>query len=63
MAVVFFMAMQHVMAVVAILQQLALHQHYGAMAMVFGVIVGESGASRRTQSIWMYDQSTPFAYR
>ena len=62
-ALVFFMAMRHVMAVVAILQQLALHQHYGAMAMVFVVMVGESGASRRTQSIWMYDRSTPFADR
>ena len=62
-ALVFFMAVQHVMAVVAILQQLALHQHYGAMAMVFVMMVGESGASRRTWSIWMYDRSTPFADR
>jgi hypothetical protein len=29
------MAIWHVMAVVAILQQLALHQHYGAMTMMF----------------------------
>jgi hypothetical protein len=29
-ALVFFMAIRHVMAVVVILQQLALHQHYGA---------------------------------
>jgi hypothetical protein len=34
---VFFMAIRHVMAVVAILQQLALHQHYGAMKMMFVV--------------------------
>jgi hypothetical protein len=34
---VFFMAIRHVMAVVAILQQLALHQHYGAMTMIFVV--------------------------
>ena len=61
-ALIFFMAVRHVMAVVAILQ-LALHQHYGAMAMVFVVMVGESGASRRIQSIWMYDRSTPFADR
>jgi hypothetical protein len=36
-AIVFFMAIRHVMAVVAILQQLALHQHYGAMTMMFVV--------------------------
>jgi hypothetical protein len=35
--IVFFMAIRHVMAVVAILQQLALHQHYGAMMMMFVV--------------------------
>ena len=29
-ALVFFMAIRHVMVVVVILQQLALHQHYGA---------------------------------
>jgi hypothetical protein len=34
-ALVFFMAIRHVMAVVAILQQLALHQYYGAMTMMF----------------------------
>jgi hypothetical protein len=37
-ALVFFMAIWHVMAVVAILQQLTLHQHYGAMTMMFLVI-------------------------
>ena len=57
------MAIRHVMAVVAILQQLALHQHYTVMAMVFVVMVGESDASQRTWSIWMYDRSTPFADR
>ena len=62
-ALVFFMAVRHVVAVVAILQQLALHQHYGAMAMVFVMMVRESGASRRTRSIWMYNRSTPFADR
>jgi hypothetical protein len=36
-ALVFFMAIQHVMAVVAILQQLALHQLSGAMMMMFVV--------------------------
>jgi hypothetical protein len=36
-ALVFFMAIRHVMGVVAILQQLALHQHYGAMTMMFVV--------------------------
>jgi hypothetical protein len=36
-ALVFFMAIWHIMAVVAILQQLALHQHYGAMTMMFVV--------------------------
>jgi hypothetical protein len=36
-AIVFFMAIRHVMAVVAILQQLALHQQYGAMTMMFVV--------------------------
>jgi hypothetical protein len=34
---VFFMAIRHVMAVVAILQQLALHQLSGAMMMMFVV--------------------------
>ena len=62
-ALVFFMAVRHVMAVVAILQKLALHQHYVAMAMVFAMMVAESGASRRTRSIWMYDRSTLFADR
>lgn len=60
-ALVFFMAVRHVMAVVATLQKLALHQHYAAMAMIFVVMVGESGASRRTRSIWMYDRSSLFA--
>jgi hypothetical protein len=36
-AIVFFMAIRHVMAVFAILQQLALHQHYGAMMIMFVV--------------------------
>jgi hypothetical protein len=36
-AIVFFMAIRHVMAVVGILQQLALHQHYGAMTMMLVV--------------------------
>jgi uncharacterized protein (DUF952 family) len=36
-AFVFFMAIRHVMAVVAILQQLALYQHYGDMTMMFVV--------------------------
>jgi hypothetical protein len=36
-ALVFFMAIWHVMAVVAILQQLALYQHYGAMTMMFAI--------------------------
>jgi hypothetical protein len=42
------------MAVVAILQKLALHQHYVAMTMVFAMMVAESSTSR---SIWMYDRS------
>ena len=44
-ALVFFMAIRHVMAVVVILQQLALHQHYGAMTMMVAVMVEGSGAS------------------
>ncbi len=36
-ALVFFMAIQHVIAVVAILQQLNLHQLYGATMMMFVV--------------------------
>jgi hypothetical protein len=36
-AIVFFMAIRHVIAIVAILQQLALHQHYGAMTIMFVV--------------------------
>jgi hypothetical protein len=59
-ALVFFMATRHVMAVVAILQQLALHQHYGAMTMTFAVMVGESGASRGPWNIWMCDRRTNF---
>jgi hypothetical membrane protein len=39
-ALVFFMAIRHVMAIVVILQQLALHQHYGAMTMMVAVMVG-----------------------
>jgi len=50
-------------SIVAILQKLALHQHYAAMAMSFVVMVGEDGASRRTRSIWMYDRSTLFVDR
>lgn len=60
-ALVFFMAVRHVMAVIAILQKLALNQHYGAMAMVFAMMVVEGSASRRTRSIWMYDRSNVFA--
>jgi hypothetical protein len=45
-ALVFFMAIRHVMAVVVILQQLALHQHYGAMTMMVAVMVGENEARR-----------------
>jgi hypothetical protein len=36
-ALVFFMAIRHVMVVVAILQQVALHQLSGAMMMMFVV--------------------------
>jgi hypothetical protein len=39
-ALVFFVAIRHIMVVVAILQQLALHQHYGAMTMMFVVTLG-----------------------
>jgi hypothetical protein len=46
-ALVFFMAIRLVMAIVAILQQLALYQHYGAMIMMFAVMVGGSGARGR----------------
>jgi hypothetical protein len=37
LALVLFMAIRHVMAVAAILQQLALHQLYGAKMMMFVV--------------------------
>jgi len=59
-ALMFFIAVQYVMVVVAILQKLALHHHYATMVMVFVVMVGESGAFRRTQSIWRYGYSTFF---
>ena len=36
-ALMFFMAIRHVMAVIAILQQLALHQHHGGIMMMFVV--------------------------
>ena len=45
-ALVFFMAIRHVMAVVVILQQLALHQHYGAMTMMVAVMVGGEWSSK-----------------
>jgi hypothetical protein len=57
---VFFMAIRHVMAVVAILQQLALYQHYGAMTMMFAVMAGKSGALRWPRSIWMCNCRTNF---
>ena len=62
-ALVFFMAVRHVMAVVATLQRIALHEHYAAMTMVFATMVAESSTSRRTRSIWMYDRGTIFADR
>jgi hypothetical protein len=46
-ALVFFMAIRHVMVVVVILQQLALHQHYGAMTMMVVVMVGGVELERR----------------
>jgi hypothetical protein len=54
------MAVQHFMTVVAILQKLALHQHYAAMTMVFAMMVVESNDSRRTRNIWMYDRCIIF---
>jgi hypothetical protein len=45
-ALVFFMAIRHVMAVVVILQQLALHQHYGAMTMMVAGMVGGEWSSK-----------------
>src|SRR5450631_685243 len=62
-ALVFFMAVRHVMAVVAILQKIALHEHYDAMTIVFATMVVESSTSRRIRSIWMYDRSNIFADR
>ena len=54
-AVVFLIAVQHVMVVVVNLQKIALHEHYAAMTMVFVTMVAESSTSRRTWNIWMYD--------
>jgi len=62
-ALVFFMAIRHVMAVVVILQQLALHQHYGAMTMMVAVMVEGSGARRGARSVWMVDRRTNFMER
>jgi len=62
-ALVFFMAIRHVIAVVIILQQLALHQHYGAMMMMVAVMVGGSAARRGARNVWMVDQRTNFMER
>jgi hypothetical protein len=60
-ALVFFMAVRYVMAVVAILQKNVLYEHYPAMTMIFATMVADSSTSRRAQSIWMYDRSIIFA--
>jgi hypothetical protein len=57
----FFMGVRHVIAIVIILQKLALHQHYVVMTMVFAMMVAESSVSRRTRSIWMYYRNTIYA--
>ena len=62
-ALVVFMAIRHVMAVVAILQQLVLYQHYGAITMMVAIMVGGSGARRGARSVWMVDRRTNFIER
>ena len=62
-ALVFFVAVGHVIAVVTILHKIALYEHYVAMTMVFATMVVESSTSRKTRSIWMYDRSIIFADR
>lgn len=62
-ALVFSMAIRYVIVVVVILQQVALQQHYVAMAMIFARVVGEAGVSKRWRSIWMHDWRTNFFER
>ena len=45
-ALVFFMAVRHVMVVVVILQKIALHEHYVAITLVLTSMVAESSMSR-----------------
>jgi len=44
------MALQYVMALVAILQKFIVHQYYGTMTMVFVVMDEDSGAARRREA-------------
>lgn len=59
-ALVFFMAIRHVFSVVAILQQLALAQHYSAMTIMYAIMVEGDGVSRVARSVWMRDRTTFF---
>jgi hypothetical protein len=57
---VFFMAIRYVFSVVAILQQLALAQHYSAMTVMYAIMVEGDGVSRVARNVWMRDRTTFF---
>ena len=56
-ALVFFVAIRHVFSIVAILQQLALAQHYSAMTIMYAIMVEGDGVSRVAWSVWMQDRT------
>jgi hypothetical protein len=43
------------MVVVAILHNIALHQRYVVMTMVFAMMVVNNNTSTKTRGIWIYD--------
>ena len=57
-ALVFFMALRHVLTVVVALQQVAIHQHNSAM-MMMGALMLES-MTLRCRTIWMIERSRKF---
>jgi hypothetical protein len=59
-ALVFFMAIQHVFTIVVVLQQVAIHQHNSTMMMMGALILG--GDAPRLLSIWMIEQNRSFTF-
>jgi hypothetical protein len=53
------MAIWYVITIIVALQQLAFHQHYGAMM----IMVVEANGTPRKKLVWTYDQASGFIER